>query len=141
MNGAERSAPRGGFFVQVVPALLYAFAIFYGGLARVPKTASVDVSHFDKLLHALAFGFMQVVVLRAVRYEASKLSFRNQNALAFGLVVALGGLLELVQLMTAHRSAELLDWVADAAGAGAMALWLAWLARDRACAPSRDPEG
>lgn len=143
---AKPAAPRGGFFVQVVPALLYTFAIFYGGMAPQPHLHA-PISHFDKVLHAVAFGFMQLVVLRAVRYEGSKLAFRAQNLLAFGVVVAVGGLLELVQMTMSYRSAELLDWLADAIGAGAVAAVLDWYARRSAeraqesCAPPREPEG
>lgn len=35
MNDSPKTEPaRGGFFVRVMPALLYTFAIFYGGLVR-----------------------------------------------------------------------------------------------------------
>jgi len=133
--------------MQVVPALLYVFAIFYGGTAHPPEVPGPQINQLDKLLHAIAFGFMQLVVLRAVRYEGSKLAFRTQNLLAFALVVTVGGLLELVQMTTSYRSAELLDWIADAIGAGAVAAFVDGYVRrkaaraDEACAPPREPEG
>lgn len=139
---AKPAAPRGGFFVQVVPALLYTFAIFYGGVTRPPDVQGPALFQQDKVLHAIAFGFMHFVVLRAVRYEGQKLGFRAQNLLALGLTAAAGGLLELVQLTTAYRSAELLDFVADAFGAAVVAAVLDHRHRKReeACAPPREPE-
>ena len=48
--------PRGGFFLHVMPALLYVAAVFYGGSSSVGP--SVPAQHADKLVHALAFGGM-----------------------------------------------------------------------------------
>lgn len=143
MSASAKPAPRGGFFLHVVPALLYTFAIFYGGVTRPPSVAAPALFQQDKLLHAIAFGFMQLVLLRAVRYEGQKLGFRAQNLLAFGLACAIGGLLELVQLTTSYRSAELLDFVADTIGAGIAAALSGWRAKRRqgACAPPAEPEG
>lgn len=143
MSASAKPAPRGGFFLHVVPAALYTFAIFYGGVTRPPSMGAPAFFQQDKLLHAVAFGFMQLVMLRAVRYEGQKLGFRAQNLLAFGLACAIGGLLELAQLTTSYRSAELLDFVADAIGAGIVAAVLDWRGKKRqeACAPPAEPEG
>lgn len=129
--------------MHVVPALLYTFAIFYGGLSTPPNVPAPQLSQQDKLLHALAFGFMQLVVLRAVRFQAKSWPFQRQNVLAFVLVAGAGGLLELFQLMTSNRSAEVLDFVADALGAGIVAWALEhWMRRrgEETCAPPREPE-
>ena len=127
--------------MHVVPALLYTFAIFYGGMSHPPSLDGANVVGMDKVLHACAFGFMQLVVLRAVRYEGSKLSFSGQNRLAFVLVCAVGGILELVQMTTTYRSAELLDFVADAVGAGIVAALVEWrFRRQEACAVPPEPE-
>lgn len=130
---------RGGFFVRVMPALLYTFAIFYGGLVR-PRGGGMAFEHADKALHAMAFGLMQLVVFRALRFELPKLGFRRQNLLALGLVVAAGGALEIAQAFTGYRSAELLDLLADAAGAGLVAAGLAWRMRRDACTGAAEPE-
>ncbi len=136
MNDVAEKPPerRSGFFVAVVPALLYVFAIFYGGLQ--PKSPGLRVRYGDKLMHALAFGFMQLVVLRAVRFLAPAWPLRRQLALSFVVVVAAGGALELAQLwFTTTRTAELADFVADAIGAGLMALGIERFMRERAPAP------
>jgi VanZ family protein len=125
--------------MRVMPALLYTFAIFYGGLVR-PRGGGPMLPHADKLMHALAFGLMQLVVFRALRFELPRLGVRRQNVLALGLVVAAGGALEIAQSFTGYRSAELLDLLADAAGAGLVAALLARTAGRDACAGSAEPE-
>jgi hypothetical protein len=114
---AGRSRPRAGFFVHVAPAMLYVFAVFYGGSVGMSSVPGVELLSYDKLLHAVAFAGMQLVVLRAVRFELPRLGFMRQNLLALGLTSGVGILLELYQLALPHRSAELLDWVADTLGA------------------------
>ena len=123
-----------GFFLHVVPALLYVFAIFYTGVIRLPHVRGP--TNFDKVMHAGAFGLMQLVVLRAVAFEVAKIPPRRQNLIAFVLVVAAGGVLEVVQSFTPYRSAELLDWVADAIGAGIVALVVERLRSGRTDQPS-----
>jgi VanZ family protein len=119
VSDTPRAKPR-GFFLNVVPAVLYVFAIFYTGMIHLPR---VDApTNFDKVMHAGAFGFMQLVVLRAVAFEVARIPARRQNLIAFILVVAAGGLLEVVQSFTSYRSAELLDWIADIIGAGLVAI-------------------
>jgi VanZ family protein len=113
-GGARR---RPGFFVHVVPALLYVFAVFYGGSIGMSTASSIGILSHDKLMHALAFGGMQLVVLRAVRFELPRLGAVRQNLASLAAVSAIGALLELYQMALPHRSAELLDWVADTLGA------------------------
>jgi VanZ family protein len=123
---------KSGFFVRVVPALLYVFAIFYSGLTRIQHLPGPDFEFRDKVMHAVAFAFMQLVVLRAVRFEVPAWPPRRQILVTFALVVTAGAALELAQMLTTYRSAEFLDWVADALGAGLVALATDWLARQRA---------
>ena len=120
MSDQPETAPKSGFFVYVVPAALYVVAIFYGGLT--PHAPGPGIKNGDKLMHAIAFGFMQLVVWRAVRFEAPSRALRRQLILAFVIVAALGGALEIAQMATDTRSAELADWIADLLGAGSVAL-------------------
>lgn len=76
----------------------------------------------DKVEHALSFALLLGIGLRA--------GYRNPLALAIGLL-ALGGAVELAQgALTTTRSAEWLDWFADAAGI-ALGWATAWLAARR----------
>jgi len=76
----------------------------------------------DKVEHALTFMLLVSIGLRA--------GYRNVLALAIGLL-ALGGAVELAQgAFTSTRSADWLDWFADAAGI-AVGWAIAWLAARR----------
>lgn len=128
--------------MQVVPALLYVFAVFYGGLIPSPHLPGPHFSLKDKVLHALAFGFMHWVFYRALRFALPRRAFRFHNVAAFVCVTAAGGLLELLQLMTSYRSAEVLDFLADALGAAVAAWVLSRMPRaEEACEVPPEPEG
>jgi VanZ family protein len=117
---------RDGFFLHVVPAILYVAAIFYAGSIPNPPTLHLDFSAQDKLLHFGAFCGMELTLVRAVRWAQPKYSFERQLLLSVVLTSAIGALLEFWQAFLPERSAELLDWVADTVGAGVGSglLWL-----------------
>lgn len=116
-------------------ALAYAALIFGFGVANVSQPVRTELP-LDKLEHLLAFGGF-VWVLELALLELRPWSRRMLAV----LVSSLAGLgLELVQSALPHRSAEVLDFVADASGAllaGALsALAAAWRGqRRRAAAP------
>lgn len=121
------------FATQVLPAVAYVSAVFYGGLIRIGALPEVGFVATDKLLHALAFGGLALLLARAADW------FRPQAALArklsFGCAGSslLGMLLELCQALTVYRSADIWDWFADTVGAllvcGLSFLLLAWAPR------------
>ena len=107
---------RGGFLVNVLPALAWAIAIFIGGGPGV-RQPSIDLIPIDKLEHAVAFCGLQVLGFRALRYE---LPNRTRPALLWSaalISVAFGIALEVYQLGLPDRSADVADAVADAVGA------------------------
>jgi VanZ family protein len=124
---ADSEAPRahsGGFFLHVAPAVLYVLAIFYAG--SVSQGPQLDVGFIapDKLLHAVAFFGMQLTMFRAVRWKRAELGTARLALVALAISAAIGALLEFWQMTLPHRSADVLDWLADIAGAGAAALLL-----------------
>jgi VanZ family protein len=121
-NGAE---PRGGFFLNVVPAMLYVVAVFYGGGVRGAVLPSADIRFGDKILHAAAFAGMVFVLRRALSWLSPGMSYGRVLVIAACSSASVGGLLELYQMALPHRSAEWLDFVADALGA-ALAAGLLW---------------
>lgn len=131
MSEIARSSER-GFFIRVAPALLYVVAIFYGGSVPAPAVPGPAFSSKDKLLHAIAFGIMLITILRAVRYFAPEATQKGALWISFALVCAAGGALELWQMHIPNRSAELLDFVADAVGAGLVALAIGKFSRNAA---------
>ncbi len=71
----------------------------------------------DKLLHALSFGGLALLLVRAARalWQSSEPSGR----LWFGVCGSsfFGATLEICQYFVPYRSAEFLDWLADTVGA------------------------
>ena len=121
------------FATHVLPAALYSSVIFYGGLIRIGALPEVGFVASDKLLHALAFGGLALLVARAAHWFRPQLSLVKK--LLCGCVGSslLGLLLELCQALTVYRSADVWDWLADTLGAllaiGAALLLLAWVPR------------
>jgi len=109
---------RGGFVRNVLPALAWAVAIFIGGGSGMPQPniESLWLS-FDKVEHALAFGGLQVLGFRALRYELPESARTALLWLAALLSVLAGIALELYQLGLPDRSADVKDALADAVGA------------------------
>lgn len=109
---------RVGFATQVVPAVAYAGAIFYGGLIRLGALPEVGFVATDKLLHTLAFGGLALLLARAVHWLWPAVSIGKKLVVAGAGSSLLGLLLELCQACVSYRSADAWDWVADTVGAG-----------------------
>jgi VanZ family protein len=109
----------GGFARNVVPALLWTLALFFGGGGPPPPEGAGELIGIpsDKLLHAVAFLVLALLTARAVRYELPRGRRLSRVALAVGLSVAIGVLLEVYQLALPDRSADVADAVADSIGA------------------------
>jgi VanZ family protein len=109
---------RGGFVRNVLPALLWAVAIFIGGGPGMPQPSIEGLAiPIDKLDHLLAFCGLQVLCFRALRYELPGRTRRRLLWLAALVSVLFGILLEIYQLGLPDRSAEVADAVADTIGA------------------------
>ena len=118
----------------LLPALAYTALVFVvGSLPAAAGPPSVS----DKTLHLLAFVPFSPLSERAVRAFRPGLPARLRYFLAFALASGCGGLLELWQAALPHRSCDLLDWVADTAGAalGAALAFALGSARQRHRAP------
>jgi VanZ family protein len=111
-------------------AVVYAFAIFALGVADFGPLPVPSRLPIDKLQHFLAFGAFVWVL------ELALLELGPQRRRVYSVLVSAvcGSLLELVQSALPHRSAELLDLVADILGAlfaAALSALAAWLAGQR----------
>lgn len=93
----------------IARAIFWAALAFTVVMATLPQPPSLAAA-YDKVNHAIAF-----FVLTALH----KLAYRDFGFWRRLLVMAaLGGLIELVQMVPAlHRDAEWLDWAADVAAA------------------------
>lgn len=76
----------------------------------------------DKVQHAVAYAVLAWLGLQA--------GYRSKRWLASGLL-ALGGAIEVAQGLTETRTAEWLDWLADAAGIAAGLAIASWHTRAR----------
>ncbi|MEO0318954.1 MAG: VanZ family protein [Pseudomonadota bacterium] len=106
------------------PAWLLALACFFVlmlALGNVPGEAQVLSARYgDKLLHALAYGFMALLCHRALP------SSTIRRLLATIAVIAMLGLLdESLQSLLPYRNASLLDWCFDIGAAAMVAVLLA----------------
>jgi glycopeptide antibiotics resistance protein len=111
--------------LRLLPAALYAAAIFYGGLMDVREVPKLALLSPDKVLHLLAFLGLEMLL----ELGFSNLSKAKRRSAAVLLSVVLGAALEGVQAALPYRSAEFLDLVADALGALTGALLLAVIGR------------
>ena len=105
------------FAVHVLPAVLYAGGLFYGGLIRMGRLPEVGFVATDKLLHAVAFAGFALLLARAGHwFRPARPPLTTLLGGALGASLA-GLLLELCQACTSYRSADAWDWVADTIGA------------------------
>jgi VanZ family protein len=100
---------------DLVPLVLYCIFIFMQSRLPVPFEIP-DVSHFDKLLHFGAYGAMGILFYRT--YLAGWPQAPKRTLIWASVIsTALYGLSdEIHQYFVPERSADLLDWLADAVG-------------------------
>ena len=84
------------------------------------------ISGLDKLLHALVFGVLGVLVLGSMKTSSRGVYTPGQALIAVVLVTLYGILDEFHQRYVPGRSAELLDIAADAVG-GIIGVGIAWV--------------
>jgi VanZ family protein len=74
---------------------------------------AISVAGLDKVVHALLFLWLTLTTLW----------IRRKTAVVYVLLI-FGALIELTQGLTPYRSAEMLDWLADALGV--LLAWWCW---------------
>lgn len=106
---------RRGFWLDVLPALLYLVILFGFGMAPLKSLPGPDFALIDKVWHLLAFAAATSLLARVALF----LQQAPRRAAGIGALISclLGALLEGMQSLTRYRSAELADLVADALGA------------------------
>ena len=103
-------------------AVLYAAGIFL--VSSIPGEDLPQLRIGDKLVHALIFGGLAVLICRALRLQKSAWSQGAVVVLSVLATVAYGCLDEGHQTFVSERRAELSDVVAD--GVGALAAGWGW---------------
>jgi VanZ family protein len=116
---------RTNLLLDVAPALVCLAGIMYLGLIPLKRLPDPGFFPADKFWHAVAFAVFALLLFRALQhFLPSVLSSARIAALGSSLV---GALLEVLQSLSAYRSAEVLDLVADVAGALVAMLFLNWM--------------
>ena len=111
--GRAWQKPRGLAF-DVLPALLYFALLFWAGLIPLKSLPGPDFELSDKVWHLLAFGGLAGLLSRALTYFGRPALAAARDAAL--VATALGGLLEVLQSLTAYRSADWADFLADSIG-------------------------
>jgi VanZ family protein len=109
------------------PVLLYCCIIF--GVSSIPSVEMPPgiVPHLDKVIHAVEFGILAVLLARAVRITSLTASLPLVFAIALYFTVFYGVTDEFHQSFVPGRSADFDDLLADTIGAAiAAAGYLFW---------------
>lgn len=106
----------------LVPVLIWGAIVFYiGGRSSVPSPGIDLPLPLDKVAHFTMYGILGLLAGRAARLNRRRISW-----IWFVLGgLALGALDEMQQRSIPSRSADLLDWYADALGF-TIAFWLVY---------------
>jgi VanZ family protein len=107
---------------RVGPAVVYTVFVFVGGTRAGGGPPGMN----DKLMHALAFGGLALLVVPALAFVSRSLSPRVLLSWSFLVSTAVGGALEVVQHFLPYRTAELADLVADGVGAAIACSLFGW---------------
>lgn len=117
--------------IRIAVLVAYLIFLFWAGSRPDPFPAPpAGILGWDKLLHAVAFGVLQVLAV-GVLQAVPRVGRLAGHGVAIAFASVLGGALEAYQATLGYRSAELLDWVADTVGAVFAAVVLVVLARRR----------
>jgi VanZ family protein len=118
------------FWSYRAPAI--AWALFLFTLSSIPDIPSpIHLGSWDdKLNHFIAYGILGALVLRATTMNRELPNGRHFK-LTLSLAVLFGATDELHQYFVPGRFMEFYDFVADAAGIAAGALFYLWLCKRR----------
>jgi VanZ family protein len=121
-DDAEHRSGRSGRRVVVwwLPTALWAAIIFLLSSKSIRHRPSWWFPHADKVIHAGLFGTLSFLVFLAFR-RGHELGRRAAAILAVTVAVGYGAVDEIHQRFVPHRSSDLRDLAADAAGAVAAA--------------------
>ena len=110
-------------------AILYAAGIF--GVSSIPGDDLPQLKIGDKLVHALVFGSLAVLICRALKSQKPTWSHRSVVVMSVLATVAYGCFDEAHQSFVSERRAELADVVAD--GVGALLAGWGWNKAAKSC--------
>jgi VanZ family protein len=99
------------------PAFFWALVIFVVSSIPSTKLPNIALLHYDKLIHAMIFFILGLLVYRALEPPAREITFNWQRAFIVVLcVIIYGASDEFHQGFVPGRSKDLWDLIADAIG-------------------------
>ena len=123
MNGARSLLWRWG------PPVLYLGLVY--GLSSVPTIPAVGIYGLDKLLHAIEYTVLGLLLSRAAGWPRSL----STRLVLIVIGVAAGAVDEWIQSHTPGRESTIGDWIADSIGVICGVQLASWLHRRRLSRP------
>ncbi len=117
------------------PLIIYWIILFIATSLPVQSVPAIAIS--DKINHFLAYFILSVLLNLALIFQRKSIFFFN-NAAAAAVIIAsvYGALDEIHQIFIPGRFAEVLDWLADTAGAVLGVLFISYLIKKLKYSPS-----
>jgi len=104
------------FLKYRLPAIFYAIVIFtQSSFSHIP-TPSIGLRFQDKLIHAIVYGILGFLSIRAFYYKSNDFMRRNALVLSFSISFLYALSDELHQAFVPGRTAEIGDLIADFIG-------------------------
>lgn len=128
---AARGGTRLTAVTRLAALLVYAALILYFGTAQPQSIPAQELLCQDKLLHAVAFGGLGVLIYRCYAWYWPRVDVRWAIGLPVAVSTTVGAVLELIQATLPYRSMEFADLLADFAGAALFVIWAKWVRLER----------
>ncbi|MFH0771022.1 MAG: VanZ family protein [Candidatus Omnitrophota bacterium] len=108
-------------FIFWLPVIVYCGIIFAISSMSKPLPAGIEISRFDKLLHAVEYGILCFLIIRALRGAVMGLSGIFALILAVSLATLYGVSDEFHQMVIPGRNPDIYDLLFDFIGAATVA--------------------
>lgn len=113
--------PVKNFFIFWLPVIIYCGIIFIISSISKPIPVGIDISRFDKLLHAVEYGILCFLLIRALRNSGLRLSGTFALILAVLIATLYGVSDEFHQMFIPGRNPDVHDLLFDFIGAAVAA--------------------
>jgi VanZ family protein len=105
------------FVSATLPIVLYSLLIFVLSNLKDPPAPNFHLEWGDKINHAIAYGGMMVLAMRASGYLFARQSIAVRIGMALLFCALYGASDEIHQAFVPGRNCDIFDWFADMIGA------------------------
>jgi VanZ family protein len=124
------STPRSRWYRTLLPAFVWAVAIFVASSIPSQDLPAQDIFEYDKLIHMAIYFVFAALLYRALRFEGTSRAMRSRAAMVTVAIIAFYGMTdEFHQYFVPGRSMDFFDWVADVSGGILCVLVMSYLSR------------